>query len=43
MARKKRIIGEKELKKIREVTAYDHHDKKRANNPTIGMSRYDRV
>lgn len=43
MARKKRIIGEKELKKIREVTAYDHHDKKRANNPTVGMSRYDRV
>lgn len=43
MPRKKKLIGENELKKIREVTAYDHHDKKRANNPTIGMSRYDRV
>lgn len=43
MPRKKKIIGEKDLKKIREVTAYDHHEKKRTNNPTIGMARYDRV
>lgn len=43
MPRKAKLLTEKELKKIREVTAYDHHDKKRANNPTIGMSRYDRV
>ena len=43
MPRKKKIIGEKDLKQIREVTAYDHHEKKRTNNPTIGMARYDRV
>lgn len=37
MPRKAKLLTEKELKKIREVTAYDHHDKKRANNPTIGF------
>lgn len=43
MPRKKKELSEKELEKMREVTAYDHHDKKRANNPKIGMARYDRV
>ena len=43
MPRKKKELSEKELEKMREVTAYDHRDKKRANNPKIGMARYDRV
>ena len=43
MPRKKKALSEKELEKMREVTAYDHRDKKRANNPKIGMARYDRV
>ena len=43
MPRKKKIISEKELDKLREVTAYDHHDKQRSNNPAIGMAQFDRV
>ncbi len=43
MPRKKKELSEKDLEKMREVTAYDHHDKQRTNNPAIGMARYDRV
>ena len=43
MPRKKKELSEKDLEKRREVTAYDHHDKQRTNNPAIGMARYDRV
>lgn len=42
MPRKKKELSEKEFSKIREVTAYDHHDKKRSNNPAIGVAKYDR-
>ena len=40
---RKKELSEKDLEKMREVTAYDHHDKQRTNNPAIGMARYDRV
>ena len=28
---------------LRDIDYYDHSDKKRANNPKVGMSRYDKV
>lgn len=45
MPRKKKtkLISEKELKKMREIDAYDHSDKQRSNNPPIGIARYDKV
>lgn len=42
MPQKRKELSEKEISRIREVTAYDHHDKKRPNNPAIGMAKYDR-
>ena len=42
MPQKRKELSEKEISRIREVTAYDHHDKKRSNNPAIGMAKYDR-
>lgn len=41
--KKKKALSEAEVNKLREITAYDHHDKKRSNNPAIGMAKYDRV
>ena len=40
MARKKEkpII---DVDKLREIETYDHKDKKRSNNPTVGMAQYD--
>ncbi|WP_407400400.1 hypothetical protein [Anaerovibrio sp.] len=38
MARKKTADD-----KLRDIDYYDHSDKKRANNPKVGMSRYDKV
>lgn len=49
MARKKRILTVEELSKaqhldkLRTIDAYDHPDKKRTNNPPIGIAKFDRV
>ncbi|ADB47476.1 site-specific DNA-methyltransferase [Acidaminococcus fermentans DSM 20731] len=49
MARKKRILTVEELSKaqhldkLRTIDAYDHLDKKRTNNPPIGIAKFDRV
>lgn len=49
MARKKRILTVDELSKaqhldkLRTIDAYDHPDKKRTNNPPIGIAKFDRV
>lgn len=42
MARKKEkpII---DVEKLREIETYDHKDKKRSNNPPVGMAHYDTV
>ena len=41
--RKSKLISEKDLQKIREIDAYDHSNKKRSNNPPIGIAKYDRI
>lgn len=43
MPRKKKLISEKEVEKLRQIDAYDHADKTRTNNPPIGIARYDKV
>lgn len=49
MARKKRILTVDELSKaqhldkLRTIDAYEHPDKKRTNNPPIGIAKFDRV
>lgn len=41
--KKKEMLTEKEIAKMREVDAYEHKDHERANNPKAGYARYDRV
>ena len=49
MARKKHLLTYDELSKtknvdkMRLIDAYDHPDKKRTNNPPIGIAKFDRV
>lgn len=43
MPRKKKLISEKEVEKLRQIDAYDHADKTRTNNPPIGIARFDKV
>ena len=48
MHKKRRMLTKEELAttvnpdNLREIDAYDYADKKRANNPTAGMARYDK-
>ncbi len=39
----KKLLSDKELSKIREIDAYDHADKKRSNNPPIGIAKFDKT
>lgn len=41
--KKKEMLTEKEIAKMREVDAYEHKGHERANNPKAGYARYDRV
>lgn len=41
--KKKKMLTEKEIAKMRTVDAYEHSGHKRANNPKAGYARYDRV
>ena len=41
--KKKELLTDKEIAKMREVDAYEHKDYERANNPKAGYARYDRV
>lgn len=43
MPRKKKLLSDAEMAKIRDIEAYDHADKKRANNPPIGLAKKERV
>lgn len=41
--KKKKMLTEKEIAKMRTVDAYEHSGHERANNPKAGYARYDRV
>lgn len=41
--KKKELLTDKEISKMREVDAYEHKGHERANNPKAGYARYDRV
>ncbi|MCR5758449.1 MAG: site-specific DNA-methyltransferase [Selenomonas sp.] len=41
--KKKEMLTEKEIAKMRTVDAYEHSGHERANNPKAGYARYDRV
>ena len=43
MPRKKKLLSDAEVAKIRDIEAYDHSDKKRANNPPVGLAKKERV
>lgn len=43
MPRKKKLLTDAEVAKLRDIEAYDHADKKRANNPPIGLAKKERV
>lgn len=43
MARPKKQISDVEAAKMRDVEAYTHDDKKRANNPPVGMAQHDKA
>ena len=43
MARPKKQISDAEAAKMRDVEAYTHDDKKRANNPPVGMAQHDKA
>ena len=43
MPRKNKLLSDAEMAKIRDIEAYDHADKKRANNPPIGLAKKERV
>ena len=40
MARPKKLT---EAEKMRDVEAYTHDDKKRTNNPPVGMAQHDKA
>ena len=42
MPRKKKLLSDAEVKNLRDIEAYDHADKKRANNPPIGLAKKER-
>lgn len=41
MARPKKQLTDAEAVKMRDVEAYTHDDKKRTNNPPVGMAQHD--
>lgn len=43
MARPKKQVTDAELAKMRDVEAYTHDDKKRTNNPPVGMAHHDKA
>lgn len=42
MAGKKKILTVAEVDKLREIETYEHSDKKRTNNPPVGMTQHDK-
>lgn len=43
MARPKKQLADPEAVKMRDVEAYTHDDKKRTNNPPVGMAQHDKA
>ena len=43
MARPKKQLADAEAIKMRDVEAYTHDDKKRTNNPPVGMAQHDKA
>lgn len=43
MARPKKQLTDAEAVKMRDVEAYTHDDKKRTNNPPVGMAQHDKA
>lgn len=43
MARPKKQLADAEATKMRDVEAYTHDDKKRTNNPPVGMAQHDKA
>lgn len=43
MAGKKRFLTDDEVAKMRDIEAYTHDDKKRSNNPPVGMAQHDKA
>ena len=43
MARPKKILKDEVVDKLRDVEAYTHDDKKRSNNPPVGMAQHDKT
>ena len=43
MARPKKQLADAESAKMRDVEAYTHDDKKRTNNPPVGMAQHDKA
>lgn len=43
MARPKKQLTDAEIAKMRDVEAYTHDDKKRTNNPPVGMAQHDKA
>ena len=43
MSRKKKELTEADIKKMKDIEAYTHDDKKRTNNPPAAMAQYDKV
>ena len=43
MARPKKQLADAEAVKMRDVEAYTHDDKKRTNNPPVGMAQHDKA
>ena len=43
MPRKRKVLTDSEIAKLREIETYEHADKKRANNPPVGMAQHDKT
>jgi adenine-specific DNA-methyltransferase len=43
MARQKKQMTDAEIAKMRDIENYTHDDKKRINNPPVGMAQFDKA
>jgi adenine-specific DNA-methyltransferase len=43
MARQKKQVTVEEITKMRDIDAYTHDDKRRTNNPPVGMAQHDKA
>lgn len=42
MPRKRKLLTDSEIEKLREIETYEHANKKRTNNPPVGMAQHDK-